>query len=190
MIAPSPAARGIAAVVLASATLGCAGPMTSEPASPSAMGAPSAAGDPQPQRVQSATLRGYGSISIVDPGKPASAPTRITDVPRVYASESAILVQTGTPYGPHDVEAHSYTEEPRPEDPGSWDEAIHAIISAATDIRLEAGGSDGLPGLELPLSLQGPGEYNVRLYTRGHGTNQGQLDSLAEEKYLIQVWQA
>ncbi|WP_149359263.1 hypothetical protein [Lolliginicoccus suaedae] len=186
---PSP--RIIATVALAVMASACTGPTTSVPAPPSAIHNTSTeAHHPQPSRVQSAVLRGYGSISILDPGARPSEPRRIASLPRLYASESGIRLQTGTPYGPHHVEAHSYTEEPRPHDPDSWEEAIHTTITAGTDLRIEAGASTDLPGLDLPLSLQGPGEYNVRLYARGRDANPGQLDSITEEKYLIQVWRS
>jgi hypothetical protein len=107
----------------------------------------------------------------------------------VRVADGVTTVMTGIHTGEVDVTVTLHETEPVP-DGANWQEILEVSAHSASGDLMVRGMMDDLDE-ELPvLSFRGPGDYRLRVHTRGRDTAVDLTPDQITEWYLIQAWPA
>ncbi|WP_333760790.1 hypothetical protein [Streptomyces sp. IBSBF 2390] len=131
----------------------------------------------------------YHQFQISDEDGPAGP-----DLPRehnglIEVQDGIATVHTGIHTGDVDVTVTLHPRAPDTHDTG-WDEIVEVSLHSVSGGLMVRGLMDDLDE-ELPvLSLDGPGDYRLRIHARGRDTATDLAPDEITEWYLIRVWSA
>ncbi len=107
------------------------------------------------------------------------------------ADDGVVIIHTGNQYGPRVVVTVSSVQS-QPVDEEGWEESFDLEFSTVDGqmYLYDMESFSYASGFERPITFDGPGEYGMRVSTRGRLANRNEASSSLPENYLLQVWKS